>query len=107
MDQKKLDKLKRELAQARRGQQKAADLESLAKRLGRVSVKRGKEPMWDSSVFPDLFVLSIPRHGGRDISIGTRNSILDQLEDDILRWEERLSEEEAEQNKKGDGNGSG
>jgi len=34
--------------------------------------------------------LSIPHHGGRDLAPGTRNSILNVLEADVLAWEERL-----------------
>jgi len=49
--------------------------------------------MWESTEF-DLFVLSIPHHGGRDLAPGTKKSILDQLEDDLLAWEERLGEDE-------------
>src|SRR5262245_10410261 len=64
MDRKKLDKLKRELAHLRRSPQRALALQGLAKKLGRKSVKRGKEPMWESTEFPQLFVLAIPDHGG-------------------------------------------
>lgn len=52
--------------------------------------------MWESQVFQDLFVLSIPHHGGRDLPIGTKMSILDQLEDDIQRWTEKLDEVEGQ-----------
>jgi hypothetical protein len=55
---------------------------------------RGKEPIWVSTEFEDLFPLSIPRHGGRDIAPGTKDSILDQLELDVISWDERLAEEE-------------
>lgn len=90
MTRKKLDKLKRELTQLRHSPQKAAALEDLARRLGRRPAKRGKEPMSESVEFDHLYVLSIPRHGGKDLAIGTKNSILDQLEDDVLAWEERV-----------------
>jgi hypothetical protein len=95
MNRRKLDKLKRELAQCRRGSRKAADLEGLATRLGRKkwSGKRGKEPIWVSAEFDDLHPLSIPHHGGRDLAIGTQRSIIDQLEDDVLAWEEMLGDE--------------
>jgi hypothetical protein len=101
------------LAQLRRSPQKAYDIQSLAKRLGRVAVgKRGKEPVWQSTEFTELFVLSIQDHGGKDLAIGTKNAILDQLEDDIAAWETRLGEEEDEQDDDGDqdmgvGNGTG
>jgi hypothetical protein len=49
--------------------------------------------MWESEQF-DLFALSIPDHGGKDLAIGTQRSILNQLEDDVLAWEERLSGED-------------
>jgi hypothetical protein len=110
MNRKKLNKVKRELIQLRRSPQKAATLESLAGRLGRKLVKRGKEPMWENVEFDELFPLSIPRHGGRDLSVGTKRSILDQLEDDVLAWEVRLGvdedDEEAE-NECGNGEDNG
>jgi hypothetical protein len=81
MNRKNLNKVRRELAKLRRSPQKPAALESLAGRLGRKLVKRGKEPMWENAEFGELFVLSIPRHGGRDLSPGVQRSILDQLED--------------------------
>ena len=90
---KKLGKIKSRLAAMRISPQGARALERLARQLGRQPVKRGKEPMWESAKF-SLFPLSIPHHGGRDLPVGTRNSILNQLEDDILAWEEELSEED-------------
>jgi hypothetical protein len=77
----------------RRASVNARALEGIAKQLGRREDNtRGKEPVW---VNPSLgvFPLSIPRHGGRDLAVGTKNSILDQLEEDILAWEERLENE--------------
>ncbi len=94
MNQRKLAKLWRELAALRLGAHKARKFESLARRLGREHVERGKHPMWESTVFDELDALSIPRHGGKDISPGTKHSILNQLEDDILAWEERLLRKE-------------
>jgi hypothetical protein len=90
-----LDKLRDELASLRRATVDARALESLAKRLGRKLVKRGKHPMWESKEFADLFPLSIPHHGGKDIPSGTKRSILDQLEEDVLAWEEVLNDQEA------------
>ncbi len=56
--------------------------------------------MWESEEFPRLFALAIPHHGKRDIPIGTANNILDQLELDLIAWEERVNrEEEAERRK--------
>ena len=90
MNAKQLDRIKREVAEARRAPRNATALERLAGRLGRRLVKRGKHPMWESEMFNDLFALSIPHHGGKDLPTGTKNRILDQLGDDILAWEETL-----------------
>lgn len=94
MNRKKLKKLSRELARLRRAPQRAQALESLAQALGRKLDNRGKEPVWVSTEFNDLRPVSIPHHGSSDVSIGTKNSILDQLEDDILAWDMILKEEE-------------
>lgn len=91
MKKKTLEKLRGELARMRRAPQRAADLERLARRLGRKKVKRGKEPMWESAEF-ELYPLAIPHHGGRDLATGTKNSVLSSLEEDLLAWEERLNE---------------
>jgi hypothetical protein len=96
MNRKKLNKLWREMASLRRSPQKAVDVENFARRLGRKKVQRGKEPTWESEL-GELSVLSIPHHGGRDLAPGTKNSILDQLEDDLLAWEERLEDDEVEE----------
>jgi hypothetical protein len=109
MTPRKLAKLKQELASLRRSQAKAADLESLARRLGRKQVKRGKEPTWESSEFNELFPLAIPHQGGKDLPIGTRRNILDQLEQDVFAWEKRLDQDEDDENDDGetDVNGNG
>lgn len=103
MTPRKLDKLKRELAALRQGRHKALEFQSLASRLGRKeNTKRGKEPMWESEHFDDLFPLAIPDHGGgRDISPGVQKQLLNLLEEDVLRWEEKLAEEA--QNEEADG----
>ena len=92
MDQKKLDRITLRIMQARRSPQKARDLERIANQLGRTKVNRGKEPTWESDL-PGRPPLSIPHHGGRDIAIGTRNSILDFLEDDVMTLQEILDQE--------------
>ena len=73
----------------RRSPQKARNLERVARQLGRTKNARGKEPVW---VNPELgvFPLSIPHHGGKDLPQGTRNSILNELENDLIAWEDRL-----------------
>lgn len=97
MNRKKLDKIKREIAQARRSPQKARDLEGLARRLGRKEVKRGKEPVWENQDLEEVYPLAIPHHGNKDIPPGTRNNILNSLEDDVLGWEEKLSDEDEDE----------
>ncbi len=83
--------LRKKVDSFRQSQPKAQNLQSLAKALGRTRDNRGKEPTWISE-FADLFPLSIPNHKGRDIPTGTKNSILNQLEDDLAKWEETLDE---------------
>jgi hypothetical protein len=94
MNQKKLAKIERELdALRRRGGVKSIELESLAQKLGRVPFKRGSEPTWVSSNFPDkLYPLSIPHHSG-DLNKFTARSIIEQLELDIEQWELVIEEE--------------
>jgi hypothetical protein len=62
-------------------------------------VKRGKEPTYDSQAFQHLRPLSIPDHKGRDMPSRTRDSILNQLEDDLEAWNEALSRQ-----RRGNGN---
>jgi hypothetical protein len=79
-------------------------LETLAQKLGRKLVNRGKEPMWDNVYFPELPVLSIPHHGGgRDLSPRVQRSVLDQLEDDLLAWENQLDDEQKDTEENGSG----
>ena len=82
----------------RRAPQKASALESLATRLGRKPVNRGKEPMWESADFPFLKPQAIPHHGGRDVSPLVRKHVLDQLQEDIFAWDNLLSEEDEDGN---------
>ncbi len=50
--------------------------------------------MYASELFPHLRPLSIPNHKGRDLPLGTKNSILDQLEEDLDAWDEAFSRQE-------------
>ena len=93
MNGRRLARIRRLLEQARRSQQRARDLEKLAR--GRRQDKRGKEPTWVHDELP-VYPLSIPHHGGRDLAPGTRNSILNVLEVDVIAWEERLGPEDEE-----------
>ena len=78
----------------RRTQVRAGDVQGLAARLGRKLADRGKHPIWVSSVFPALRPLSIPDHGGRDLSARVKKCVLVQLEDDIEAWDQVISEKE-------------
>jgi hypothetical protein len=92
MKRKKLEQLKAECERLRRIPSRSSEFQSLAAKLGRAPVKRGKEPMWESEKFAHLRALSIPSHAGRDIPIGTARSIITQLEEDVEAWEALLSE---------------
>jgi transposase len=98
MDRRKLEKLRRELEGLRRRSRsiRSSELESLAKRLGRSRVKRGKEPTYERSAV-GWFPLTIPSHPG-SLAVGTACSILDQLEEDI----ERLEAESVVENGRGE-----
>ena len=37
-------------------------------------------------------MITIPQHGKREVSPRTRNIILDQLEEDVFRWETKLEQ---------------
>ena len=92
MNAKKLGQIRGEIEAARRKPQKQSDLARIAERLGRKRyTKRGKEPIWVSP-HKGSMPLSIPYSKGRDLAPGTRNSVLNQLEEDVLVWEEVLAE---------------
>ena len=85
-NQRKLDKIRREIVSARKGIHNVTgrDLRSIAKRLGRErDTSRGKEPTFVSIWFKTN-PISIPDDVKAD---GTKRSILDDLEDDIFRFE--------------------
>jgi hypothetical protein len=93
MDRRKLDKLRKQVEELRKkGGIKSSELESLARALGRVPFKRGKEPTWVNKTFLGLRPLSIPHHGSKDLNRITANLILDQLEQDIEIFEECIDE---------------
>jgi hypothetical protein len=98
MDRKKLRKLQRTAESHRQSQPKPAELVKLAKALGRKKVNRGNEPTYESEEFNDLRPLSIPMHKGKDMAIGTKNSILNQLDDDLMAWEDELTRQERSDN---------
>jgi hypothetical protein len=95
MDAKKLARIRDDMAAARRKPQTQSDLAELATRLGRRrrTGRKGKHPTWITDL-EGLFPLSIPDGKGRDLPPGTRNSVLNQLEDDVAAWEAILQENE-------------
>lgn len=47
--------------------------------------------MWVNGTFPNLRPMSIPHHGGKDLSPRTKSSILNQLEEeDVAAWEDKI-----------------
>jgi hypothetical protein len=92
MNLKKLRKLKSQLEALRSRSANIRDRElvSIAKSLGRRRSSRGKEPTYVNEIFKDLRPLSIPSHPGA-LNRFTAGSIIDQLELDIIAWEEFLS----------------
>ncbi len=85
----KTGKLRKRLSVLRtKGSLKSSEVESLARQLGRVRHKRGKEPIWVSALFPHLMPSSIPHHGGGRLNRFTARAILDRLEEDLEALEE-------------------
>jgi hypothetical protein len=72
----------------RKGGVSASEVQELAVGLGRTKFTgRGKEPTWINASLTHLRPLSIPDHGGgKDLKVGTKNSILNQLQEDIDAW---------------------
>ncbi len=90
MNRRKLIKLKKKLSDFRnRGGIKSRELESFAKSLGRYRDDRGKEPTWVNAQFPTLRPLSISHHS-TDLNKYTARGMLDQLQEDVEKWEEEL-----------------
>jgi hypothetical protein len=86
----KIQKLRAQIELLRgRGGIKSAELEALARRLGRKRANMGKEPTWVSEELPERRPVSIPNHP-RDLNRYTARGILDQLEGDLDRYEELL-----------------
>lgn len=94
MNSKQLAKLQSRLESSRRGQPKVRELVNLAESLGRKITDQGKHPMYESLPFPHLRPLSIPNHGSKGLATGTKLSILSQLDDDVMAWQELLESEE-------------
>jgi hypothetical protein len=93
MDPKKVRKLREELESLRRrGGVKSGELESLAARLGRRRAVRGSEPNWVNDLSRSSRPVSIPHHGNSDLNRFTARGILNQLEEDLEKYEELLSQ---------------
>ncbi len=84
----RLDKLRAEA----KGGLPSAKLESFAEALGRVRVKRGSEPTFESVRFLDLRPITIPHHS-KPLNKFTAHGILDALELDLERIEEEYDRE--------------
>lgn len=92
MNLKKLHRIRQAIETLRRRRGiKSKELEALARALGRTKYKRGKEPTWINDAFKDLRPISIPHHSSEP-NIYTANNILDQLEIDLERIEESISD---------------
>jgi len=106
MTRKKLKKIKREIAAARKRTNTYRDLARIASSLERRQAKgsevRGKEPAFISMAFPDASPITIPNHAGKDIKRGTQHNILNQFEGDVFRFEETLDEDSDNSDKERD-----
>jgi hypothetical protein len=94
MTRKKLQRLKQRLAMLRQrpANIRSAELQSLARALGRVrNTSRGKEPTFVSRLLPNSRPISIPDHPG-SLKRFTAGNILDALEQDIFALEEMLAD---------------
>jgi len=98
MTRDQLRKIERDIAAARRRSNTHRDLKAIATKLRRVRLKgaavRGKEPAFVSTVFPKAHPISIPDHGSRNLSPWVQRNVLNDLEGDVLRFEEKLRKEE-------------
>ena len=93
MDEKKLAKIERMIAECRKKSNRHRDLEHIVVALERRRVKRGKEPTYESVAFPAANMITIPDHGTKSIRPGTLKNILNQLEEDVWRFKDALEKE--------------
>lgn len=95
MNLKALRKIKCQLQEMYKSphNRKPKEFISIAKKLGRALVNRGKEPNYAKECDPTLSPpLSIPNHS--TIKPGTARSIIDALLSDVDAWEIYLSEKD-------------
>lgn len=91
MDERKLEKIRRDIDAARQKAVTARDLIRIATALGRREFGgRGKEPTFVSEPFPRARPISIPKHGSKNLKPKTKRNILNDLEDDWLKHKEQL-----------------
>ena len=84
-----LDQLKERIERLRnRTDVKHPEVEAIAQKVGRV-FEGGTEPIWKRKGW---YRLSIPRHP-KALKVGTLNSILDQLLEDVERLEDEQQQE--------------
>ena len=108
MTRKKLNRIWRDIEAYRRNLPKLADLESLAKRCGRVPDPGGKHVLWKSAQFVRHRAFPIPRHGGNPVATYTvRDTVLDHLEADAVAWEDFLERDDVEDDVSVNGDGDG
>ena len=91
MNKNKLKKIKRKIRSLRAGAANIQEHElvSIAKKLERRRFDTGKHPTYISDPFPDLRPISIPSH--RKFLAPTAQNILDDLENDVRRWQDELN----------------
>jgi hypothetical protein len=95
MNVRQLREISEELQRLRtRGGVGYRELETVASRLGRIrrGGESGSHGQWVSR-FPTLRPVTIARHSG-DMKRGTKNAILNALEDDVILWEPEIAEQD-------------
>lgn len=92
MNKKKLKKIQGKIRSLRAGSGniRLHQITEVAGKLGRKPKDRGKHLTYESEQFPDLRPLPVPSHPVALNPI-TAENILDQLDEDCLRWEEYLN----------------
>jgi len=96
MSSNKVKKLRQELKTLwSRGGVKPRDIQSFAKRLGLRIVRSNRHPVWgapENKVFDGLDLFPVPDHS-RDYAKGTRDSLLNSLDEYLSRLEKGESYE--------------
>lgn len=89
MNKQTLNRVQRRIDKLRNQDVSSEKLENIAKSLGRVRSKKGKEPNWVSTLLPGSRPIGIPHHG-KPVFRYTAGNILDDLEKDIFELYEQL-----------------